>query len=58
MSDLIAKAAVKDALPDNNVSADFYDELDSEVQNLLANAAERTEGNNRKTISSTAGSMP
>jgi hypothetical protein len=38
MSDLIVKAAVKDALSDNNISADFYD------------AAKRAESNDPKTV--------
>ena len=50
MSDLIVKAAVKDALSDNNVSADFYDSLNEEVAELLEDAAERAEANDRKTV--------
>jgi len=50
MSDLIVKAAVKDALADNNVSADFYDALSEEVAELLDDAAERAESNDRKTV--------
>jgi histone H3/H4 len=50
MSDLIVKAAVKDALADNNVSADFYDALNEEVAELLDDAAERAESNDRKTV--------
>ncbi|GCF15715.1 DNA-binding protein [Haloarcula mannanilytica] len=50
MSDLIVKAAVKDALADNNVSADFYDALNEEVAELLDDAAERAEANDRKTV--------
>ncbi|PAU81524.1 DUF1931 domain-containing protein [Halorubrum salipaludis] len=50
MSDLIVKAAVKDALSDNNVSADFYDVLNEEVAELLDDAAERAEANDRKTV--------
>jgi hypothetical protein len=34
MSDLIVKAAVKDALSDHNVSADFYDALNEEVERI------------------------
>lgn len=45
MSDLIVKAAVKDALSDHNVSADFYDALNEEVAELLDDAAERAEAN-------------
>lgn len=50
MSDLIVKAAVKDALSENNVSADFYNALNEEVAELLDDAAERAEANDRKTV--------
>lgn len=50
MADLIVKAAVKDALDDKNVSGDLYDALDKEVDELLADAAERAEKNGRKTV--------
>lgn len=50
MSDLIVKAAVKDALSDHNVAADFYEALDEEVAELLEEAAGRAEANDRKTV--------
>lgn len=50
MSDLIVKAAVKDALDNKNVASDFYDALDEEVEELLADAEERAESNGRKTV--------
>jgi histone H3/H4 len=50
MADLIVKAAVKEALSDKNVSSDFYDALDEEVDELLADAARRAEENDRKTV--------
>jgi histone H3/H4 len=50
MADLIVKAAVKDELSDMNVSSDFYDALDSEVTELLEDAARRAEENDRKTV--------
>jgi histone H3/H4 len=50
MADLIVKSAVKDALDDNNVSADFYEVLDDEVAELLDDAARRAEANDRKTV--------
>jgi histone H3/H4 len=50
MSDLIVKAAVKEALSENNVSADFYDALNEEVAERLDDAAERAESNGRKTV--------
>ena len=50
MTDLIVKAAVKDALEGQNVSGDFYDALDEEVQSLLDDASSRAEANDRKTV--------
>lgn len=50
MTDMIVKAAVKDALANHNVSADFYDAFDEEVAELLAEAAERADANDRKTV--------
>ena len=50
MSDLIVKAAVKDALSDHNVSAEFYAALSEEVGELLDDAAERAAANDRKTV--------
>lgn len=50
MTDLIVKAGVKDALENYNVSADFYDALDQEVAELLEEAANRAEANDRKTV--------
>lgn len=50
MADLIVKAAVKEALDNHNVSSDFYDELDREVEELLDDAARRAEENDRKTV--------
>ena len=52
MTDLIVKAAVKEQLADQNVSSDFYDALDSEVVDLLEEAARRAEANDRKTVQS------
>ena len=52
MANLIVKSAVKEQLADQNVSADFYDALDTEVENLLADAGERAEANDRKTVQS------
>ncbi|EMA41110.1 MULTISPECIES: hypothetical protein [Halococcus] len=50
MADLIVKAAVKDELSEMNVSSDFYDALDEEVSELLADAARRADENDRKTV--------
>jgi histone H3/H4 len=50
MTDLIVKSAVKDAVEDHPVSADFYEALNDEVDELLSEAAERAEANDRKTV--------
>jgi histone H3/H4 len=50
MADLIVKSNVKEALEGYNVSADIYDALDDEVEELLADAARRAEANDRKTV--------
>lgn len=50
MADLVVKAAVKEALPDNNVASDFYEALDEEVEELLEEAADRADGNGRVTV--------
>lgn len=52
MADLIVQSAVKDALGDHNVSAEFYDALDEVVAEVLADAARRADGNDRKTVQS------
>ena len=50
MTDLIVQSAVKEQLADQNVSSDFYDALDGEVGDLLADAAQRASDNDRKTV--------
>jgi histone H3/H4 len=50
VTNLIVKAAVKDELNEMNVSSDFYDALDEDVSELLEDAAQRAEGNDRKTV--------
>lgn len=50
MADLVVKSAVKEALEGNNVSSDFYEALDNEVSELIHEAAERAESNDRKTV--------
>ena len=49
MADLVVQTAVKEALDDMNVSADLYDALDEEVEELLEYAA-RAEANDRRTV--------
>jgi histone H3/H4 len=50
MADLIVQAAVKEQLVDQNVSSDFYDALDGEIEEVLADAAQRAADNDRKTV--------
>ena len=50
MTDLIVKSGVKEALENYNVSADFYDAFDQEVAELIDEAAERADANDRKTV--------
>jgi histone H3/H4 len=50
MADLIVKNSVKEALDDMNVSRDFYDALDDEVEDLLDDARRRAQANDRKTV--------
>lgn len=50
MASLVVKAAVKEELDGMNVSADFYDELDGDVSELLEDAATRAKENDRKTV--------
>jgi histone H3/H4 len=50
MADIIVKAAVRNAVDGLNISADFYDALDDEVQALLNDAERRAQANDRKTV--------
>ena len=50
MTDLIVKSTLKERAGDMNVSADFYDALDEEVDEVLQRAMERARGNDRKTV--------
>ena len=50
MANTIVKAAVKEHLDQMNVSSDFYDALDDEVSDLLEDAAQRAEDNDRRTV--------
>lgn len=52
MAELIVKSAVQEYLDEHNVSADFYDSLDEDVEELLDAAARRAEANDRKTVQS------
>jgi len=50
MTDLIVKSGVKEVLDNYNVSVDFYDAFDQEVAELIDEAAERADANDRKTV--------
>ena len=50
MAFTIVKAEVKEELSEMNVSSDFYDALDEEVDELLEKAAQRADANDRKTV--------
>jgi histone H3/H4 len=50
MADIIVKTAVRNAVDDLNVGAEFYEELDAEVQTLLDDAERRAQDNGRKTV--------
>jgi histone H3/H4 len=50
MADLIVQTQVREALDDYQVSAEFFEALDEEVEELLADAARRTEANDRTTV--------
>jgi histone H3/H4 len=50
MADLIVQSAVKEELANQNVSSDFYDALDGEIEEVLADAAQRADDNDRKTV--------
>lgn len=49
-ADLIVKAAVKERMEDKNIASDFYEDLNSEVAELIHNAADRAKTNDRKTV--------
>jgi hypothetical protein len=50
MTDLIVKTGVREDLDEYQVSADFFDALNEEVEELLEEAAQRAEANDRSTI--------
>lgn len=50
MTDLIVKSGVQERLSDNHISADLYEALEQEVADLLEEAANRAEANDRKTV--------
>jgi len=50
MADLIVNSNVQDILDEMQVSGEFYDALDDEVEELLADAARRAQANDRRTV--------
>lgn len=50
MAQVIKKSGVREAAQGVNVGADFYQELDARVQELVRRAVERAEENGRKTV--------
>jgi hypothetical protein len=50
MVDLIVKSGVQDALPEHPILSDFYDALDEEVAELLEDASQRADANDRNTV--------
>jgi len=50
MAAIVVKSSVKEAVDELNVSRDFYDALDEEVEELLDDAARRAQANDRKTV--------
>jgi len=50
MADLIVKSNVQDVLDEMQVSAEFYDALDDEVEEMVAEAASRAQANDRTTV--------
>lgn len=47
---LVVKAKIKEVAQGYNISSDFAEALDKEVQLLVKKAAQRAESNNRRTI--------
>lgn len=50
MADIIVQKQVRETLDDKNVSRDFFDALDEEVEELLEDAARRAQANDRRTV--------
>jgi histone H3/H4 len=50
MTDLIVKSGVREALDDHPISSDFYEALDEEVAELLEDASQRADANDRNTV--------
>lgn len=50
MADYVVQAAVREELDEHNISGDFFEALDEEVEELLEDAARRAEANDRVTV--------
>jgi len=50
MVDVLKKSGVREAADGMNVGSDVYEALDDEVKELISRAAERADGNGRRTI--------
>lgn len=46
----VVKTSVREYLEEKNISRDFFDALDEEVEELLDDASRRAEANDRKTV--------
>ncbi len=47
---IVVKAKIKEYAGDLNVSSDFAEELDKQVQELVKKACKRAEANSRRTV--------
>lgn len=50
MTELLVKSRVTEYLDEYQVSAEFYPELNAELAELIADAADRAEANDRTTV--------
>lgn len=50
MTDIVKKASIREEVDDMNVGAEFYQEVDERVKEILSRASDRAEANGRKTL--------
>jgi len=50
MTGIVKKSKVREAAGEMNVGGDFYTEIDEKVRELIEDAVERAEANDRKTV--------
>lgn len=50
MADLIVKSKIKEAVKDLNIASDVAEALNTKVNSILKEAAERAKANGRKTL--------